>query len=85
MDYQELCKGLSSMGKVQSYFKPHRRFKSNNGGEGGGPVKEIIIYARHTEQQFPECDNRAGIACCYMEGPNTGDPPSHPPSKVAGQ
>ena len=29
-----------------SYFKPHRRFKSNNGGEGGGPVKEIIIYVQ---------------------------------------
>ena len=46
IDYQELCKGLSSMGTVQSYFKPHRRFKSNNGGEGGGPVKEIIIYVQ---------------------------------------
>ena len=46
IDYQELCKGLSALGKVQSYFKPHRRFKSNSGGEGGGPVKEIIIYVQ---------------------------------------
>lgn len=47
IDYQELCDALSVVGEVRCFFKPHRRYKSNNGGESTTTrVKEILIYVK---------------------------------------
>lgn len=47
MDYKELCNALAVVGDVKCYFKPYRRYKSNNGGGNTTTkVKEIIIYVQ---------------------------------------
>lgn len=47
MDYKELCNALAVVGDVKCYFKPYRRYKSNNGGGNTTTkVKEIIIYVK---------------------------------------
>lgn len=46
MDCKELCAALSVIGDVKCFFKPYRRYKSNNCGEIINRVKEIIIYVK---------------------------------------
>jgi adenine-specific DNA-methyltransferase len=46
IDYKELCEQLSAYGNVQCFFKPYRRYKSNDGGDGGKRLKEILIHVR---------------------------------------
>ena len=47
MEYKKLCDALSAVGKVSCFFKPYRRYKSNNGGENTTTrVKEIVIYVK---------------------------------------
>ncbi len=47
MDYKKLCNALSVAGTVECFFKPYRRYKSNNGGDDTiNRVKEIIIYVK---------------------------------------
>ena len=46
VDYKELCNELSACGKVQCFFKPYRRYKSNGGGDTDRKVKEIIVYVK---------------------------------------
>lgn len=47
--YKDLCDELSLIGEVQCFFKPYRRYKSNDGGNSEtteNKLKEIIIYVK---------------------------------------
>lgn len=46
IDFEELCAALKPLGRVECFFKPYKRYKSNHGGEGDVKVKEIIIYVK---------------------------------------
>ncbi len=48
IEYKELCKELENYGEVECFFKPYRRYKSNNNGniDENGKLKEIIIYVK---------------------------------------
>ena len=46
IDYEKLCVALKAFGKVDCFFRPYKRYKSNSGGVGSTDVKEIIIYVK---------------------------------------
>ena len=48
IDYIEFCDQLTSLGNVECFFKPHRRYKSNSNNNNNEKthLKEIIIYVQ---------------------------------------
>jgi len=44
--YKDFCKSLELYGDVTCFFKPYRRYKSNDGGVSSKTLKEIIIYVK---------------------------------------
>lgn len=47
VNYQDLCSELSAYGMVECFFKPYKRYKSNNSKcNESASVKEIIIYVK---------------------------------------
>lgn len=44
--HEELCEELQEFGEVQCFFKPYRRYKSNDGGGFNDKLKEMIIYVK---------------------------------------
>lgn len=46
ISYNTLCDELAAVGEVECYFKHHRRYKSNDGGNTTKQLKEIIIHVK---------------------------------------